>query len=257
MDPPRYRPRGVPQCVPTSSVLYKGYDINRLCVYGILFETVRIFCVWTNWVRTRVVIRRAFGFTRSGSRSDGQRGSTQLNNALVGDSATDAIALDRRKCMGRRHDGELHCRAATWLRGCFLLSAVYVYVYEWMSVEPPPRLLWCWCGGVVFSRCRAVLVKALLRSPSSLCWSCASLVPLLLPPFHLSCACVCRRACFVLRIPPPLCSAHPPVALYPIRPQSQWRALFHAPSLLEVPVERVIPARAHGSSRPHPTGGCE
>lgn len=121
---------------------------------------------------------------------------------------------------------------------------------------PSAAALVLWCGGVVFSRCRAVLVKALLFPelccvgpvPSS-CLSCF--------PRSTSCVCVCRRACFVLPIPPRLCSAPPPIALSPIRPQSQWRALFHAPSLLEVPVERVIPARAHGSSRPHPTGGCE
>lgn len=48
------------------------------------------------------------------------------------------------------------------------------------------------------------------------------------------------------------------VCLVPSGLKSQWRApIFHGPSLLEDPVERVLPARAHGSSRPHPTGGCE
>lgn len=157
------------------------------------------------------VIRRAFGFTHSGIPLQKRR-ATRLNAAQQ--SA-------RRRLRRRHHHPRLSgmqgpaarwrrtlscCYSAPWvflaLRGCFLLSAVYVYVYEWMSVEPPPRLLWCWCGGVVFSRCRAVLVKALLF-PELGCGgpvpsSCLSCFP---RSTSLACVCVGALASFFLSHP--------------------------------------------------------
>ncbi|KAK1868405.1 hypothetical protein I4F81_010894 [Pyropia yezoensis] len=150
--------------------------------------------------------------------------------------------------------GSVGVSCSPWMFPALRGVCVCVRVDECGAPSAAALVLVWWCRVLAVPCC---LGKGPSVPRALLWWSCAFLVPLLFPPFHLSCVCVCRRACFVLPIPPPLCSAPPPVALSPIRPQSQWRALFHAPSLLEVPVERVIPARAHGSSRPHPTGGCE